>query len=128
MIKKRDKSFGYYIRFYGENLSLLKELKLKFSEFNYSSSLHKNHSKGDTSNYNGRTFKYNKDYYALEIYKKLDVLNMLKLLPIRHEEKISKKDLIFNIQKRNLKLWSEIEEEVLNLRNKIKNEVKNRFI
>ncbi|MBI2148764.1 LAGLIDADG family homing endonuclease [Candidatus Woesearchaeota archaeon] len=128
MIKKRDKNFGYYIRFYGENLNLLKEVKVSLEKSGYKSSMHKNHYKGEVRNYNRKEFRYNKDYYALEIYKKWQVLDILPRLPIRHEEKISKKDLIFSIEKRGLKSWLEIEEELINLKNKIKNEVNNRFI
>ncbi len=128
MVKKRGKSFGYYIRFYGENLELLKKLKSKLKKIGYSTSIHKNHSKGEISNHNGRKFKYNEDYYALEIYKKQEVVNLLKILPIRHKERILKKELIFNIEKRGLNSWLEIEEEVLSLRKSIKEDVKNRFI
>ena len=124
MIRKTDVYFQFIIRFFGENLSLLKEIKRRLEEKGYNLSMHKNHSKGDFSYHNGKMIKYNKDYHALEIQRRQQVLDLLNKLPIKHREKQSKKKLIFSIAKRKLKYWKDVKKEVKELKALIEKSVK----
>lgn len=124
MIKKAGKGFMYQIRFFGQCLGVLKKVKENLERLNYNLSIHKNHSKGEVRYYKGVKFRYNKDYYALETYKKKQTLELLKQLPLRHPEKLAKKELIFSIEGCNLRYWKEIENVVKELKDKIKKSVK----
>ena len=68
-------------------------------------------------------FKYNKDYYVLETFKKTQTLDLLNKLPIRHPEKIAKRELIYKINKSGFVHWQNIEKEVKELKSKIKQTV-----
>ena len=51
------------------------------------------------------------------------MLHLLKLLPIRHPEKIAKRNLIFRINKSRAVFWKDTESEVNELRVSIKRTV-----
>ncbi|MDP4012160.1 MAG: LAGLIDADG family homing endonuclease [Candidatus Nanoarchaeia archaeon] len=123
IIRKTGEYFQYVIRFFGENLKILKEIKTRLQSLGYRPSMHKNHSKGDSSNYKGIKIKYNKDYYCLEIYRKAETLRLMKEIPIKHPEKIAKIKLISSIKKRNILNWKEIKVEVKALKSRIKESV-----
>lgn len=65
---------------------------------------------------------YNKDYWALNLYSKREVLNLIDKLQLQHPEKIRWRELMFKL--RDYKKWSEIEDKVLRLRENIRDEVK----
>ena len=90
---------------------------------NYGVSIHKNHSKGDKSYRNGKLFQYNEDYYVIDVYRKEESLHLLKKLPLRHPEKIAKKELMFSIAQRGLVRWKDVENEVIQLRERIQKSV-----
>ncbi len=123
IIRKSGKYFQYVIRLFGQNLELLNEIKLRLESLGYNLSIHKNHKIGDKIYNNGILFKYNKDYYALETFKKAQTLDLLNKIPIRHPEKIAKKELIFKIQKQGGLHWQNVEKEVKELKLKIKQTV-----
>lgn len=85
--------------------------------------MHKNHKIGDKSYNNGVLFKYNQDYYALETFKKSQTLDLLNKIPIRHPEKIAKRELIFSIEKSGFIYWNDVETQVKELKSKIKQAV-----
>lgn len=89
---------------------------------------YKNHKIGDKSYNNGVLFKYNKDYYVLETFKKAQTLNLLGKIPIRHLEKIAKRELIFNIGKTGFVHWSDVEKHVKELKSKIRQTVAQKTI
>ncbi len=126
-IKRSEKYFQFVIKFCGENLNLLKEIKKRLENLGYSPSIHRNHKKGDFSYNQGKKITYNKDYYVIEVGSKQQVLQLLNAIPIRHPEKIAKKNLIFDINRRGLIYWQDIKEDVLKLRQQIKEEVQSRL-
>ena len=119
MLKKAGNNIFYNIRFFGQNLNLLNEIKNKLKDFGFGSSLYLTHEKGYTRYVNGVMFRYNKDYYTLET-RKGDTIELLKKIPIRHPEKIMKGGLIFKIYEQKLNQWNKIEEEVSKVRVLIK--------
>jgi len=48
--------------------------------------------------------------------RKNDTIDLLNLIPIRHPEKIMKRELIFKIHRCSMNQWVEIEEEVIKVR------------
>lgn len=123
-IKKCGKYFQFCIRFFGENLEILKEIKIRLEKLEYSVSIHKNHSEGDFSYYKGKMIKYNFDYYVIELQNKNKLIDLLNKLPIRHPEKIARKQQIFDIAKTKVYLWEDIANKVIELRKLIKESVK----
>ena len=119
MLKRAGKNIFYSIRLFGQNLNLLSQIKEMLMNLGYVSSIHLNHKKGDTSYKNGIMFRYNKDYYILET-RKSHAIELLKKIPIRHKEKIMKRELIFKIYDQNINKWIQIEEEVNEVRALIK--------
>ncbi len=119
MLKKAGNHISYNIRFFGQNLHLLNEIKDKLKDFNFDSSVYLTHKKGHASYLNGIMFRYNKNYYTLET-RKNETIELLNKIPIRHPEKIMKRELIFKIYKQKINQWSKIEEEVYKIRKLIK--------
>ena len=70
-----------------------------------------------------RNIAYNRDYYTLETYRKDDTLELLGRMPIRHTEKIARKNLIYSLARRDVVHWNKIEKEVKELRFLIKQTV-----
>ncbi len=110
-LKRMGNHIFYNIRFFGQNLALLNEIKDRLKEFGFYSSIYLTHKKGYARYHNKIMFRYNKDYYTLET-RKSHTIELLKNIPIRHPEKIMKRDLIFKINNKNISRWSEVEEEV----------------
>jgi len=123
IVRKSGNYFQYVIRFFSQNLDLLLEIKSKLKSIGYHLSIHKSHSKGHISYHKNVKFQYNRNYYTLETYKKEETLDLLGKIPIRHPEKIAKKNLIFDIYRRKLVLWKDIENQVKELREKIRQSV-----
>lgn len=123
MVKKSGNNFQFAIRFFGENLLLLLEIKKKLETLGYNPSIHKNHCKGDSSYHCGKIIRYNKDYYAVEIQRKDQTLSLLNKIPIRHPEKIAKIQLMQYIKQKNFTKWYEVENQVKLLKSKIKQSV-----
>jgi len=123
ILRKSGKYFQFVIRFFGQNLNLLIEVKTRLEVLGYDVSIHKGHSKGDLSYHKCIKFEYNKDYFTLETYKKSQTIDLLKKIPIRHPEKIAKREMIFNINNRNVIYWKDVETEVKELKSKIKQTV-----
>ena len=123
ILRKSGKYFQFVIRFFGQNLNLLNEIKKKLKFLGYNLSIHKGHSKGDVSYHKGIKFEYNKDYFTLEVYKKSQTIDLLNKIPIRHPEKIAKREMIFSVENRNFVHWKDVEKEVKELKSKIKQTV-----
>jgi len=63
---------------------------------------------------------YSKDYWYIGTSKKFHVLKLLESLPIRHQEKLLKRDLAFNLEKTS---WKNADKKINKVRNNIKNDV-----
>ncbi len=123
IIRKTREYFQFVVRLYSQKLKRLIIIKEILQNEGYFVSIHKNHSKGDTSIHNGKTFKYNIDYYVIEICRKNEVLKLLNILPIRHKEKIAKVNLIYQINKSGKLKYQDIKKPVKQLSALIKQTV-----
>ena len=123
ILRKSGKYFQYVIRFFSQNLNLLLKIKDKLENLGYRLSIHKSHSKGTISYYKGIKFIYNKDYYTLEIYRKEETLDLLSKIPIRHQEKIAKREFIFSVESQKFIYWKSVEEKTKELKSLIKQSV-----
>jgi hypothetical protein len=65
--------------------------------------------------------EYNKNYWSIKICTKVQVLKLLKNMKLKHAEKIMKHKLALELINSN---WKDASEKIVELRNKIKNEVK----
>jgi hypothetical protein len=65
--------------------------------------------------------EYKKDYYSLVISNRNQVLDILNLMPLKHEEKILKRKLAFELIDTN---WRDAEQKIVDLRMTIKDDVK----
>ena len=113
MLKRMGNGIFYGVRLFGQNLELLSEIKRKLEILGFNSSIHKSHSKGEIRYHNGVKFEYNKDYHILETKRK-QAIQLLKLIPIRHPEKILKRELIFKIYDSDMIHWSNVEKKLKN--------------
>ncbi len=121
-IRKSGKYFQYVIRLFGEDKELLEEIKTRLEKLGYTPSFYRNFKAGREHVWNGKIFRYNRDYYVLEMYKKEDSLRLMKSLHLQHKEKIRRKEFSLEVSKRNVFHWDEIKEELLALRSQIKEE------
>ncbi|MBT3865672.1 hypothetical protein HOF78_01040 [Candidatus Woesearchaeota archaeon] len=123
LVRKTGEYFQFVVRLFSQKLERLIKIKEILQDNGYFVSMHKNHSKGDTSTHNGKIFRYNKDYYVIEICRKNEVLKLLNILPIRHKEKIAKVNLIYKINKSKKVKYKDIEKPVKQLSSLIKQTV-----
>jgi intein-encoded DNA endonuclease-like protein len=122
MIRKCDKYFQCVIRFFGQNLEILNEIKSRLEKLSYKVSMHISHHKGFTSYSKGVMFRYNKNYYIIEIYRKEETIRLLKIIPIKHPEKLAKRNLIFDLEKKFI-YWKDVKDEIKKLNEKIEESV-----
>jgi hypothetical protein len=121
--RKSHKYAQYIIRIFGEDKELLEKIKNRFKIMGHNPSFYINSKKGDFRYYHNKRMNYNKDYYILELSRKKEVFNMLNKLPLRHPEKIARKEIMLKFIKNGVISHSQTE-EMMQLRNKIDNEVK----
>lgn len=100
---------GYRLRMPNVNVMVLKEIKESLSEFKLCPKLY-------LAYRSGRCWK-------VEINRKKDVFKLLSLLPIKHSEKIMRRQLAFRLRDTAV-FWEEAKPKVLVLRRKIKEKVR----
>ena len=126
IVRKSGDYFQYVIRLFGQDKELLKQIKGTLEKMGFTPTFYRNFEAGRTRIWRGKVMKYNKDYYAVDIFKKSDSVQLLRLLKLRHDEKIIRRELALSIYRRSLILWDDIKKEVLKLREQIKQEVQSR--
>lgn len=118
--KKVRNNLQYCLKFGTENIDLLALIKSRLIEFNFNPLLYKNFLKGSSRFANKTKIKYNNDYFALEIFRKVDIILLLNLLQLRHPEKIAKKRLVLDMISKNFTKWNQIEPLINQLNAEIK--------
>jgi intein-encoded DNA endonuclease-like protein len=78
--------------------------------------------KGETNVLYGQVLTYGDDQFMLRLKRKSEVIRLLEILPIRHHEKIRKRDLMLSL--RDKIHIEDVSELWIDLKNQIKNEVK----
>lgn len=89
--KKRKKSFRYEVTISNTNKRILEIICEGLKELNINSGICSSAHKGEYHSYNGKNVINRKDCYNLTIWRKNDILKFLRILDIRHEEKIKRK-------------------------------------
>lgn len=102
-IRKSDKYIQYLIRVFSQNIGLLRELKDRLMALNLNPTLYLSAKKGKVLKNREASFKYNRDYYILELSRKNDVIKLLNILPIRHPEKLKRREIIFDVNRKGIK-------------------------
>lgn len=122
LLRKAGKYFQYVVKIFGEDKLLLNEIDNRFRKLGFRPSFNRMSKKGETRIWKDRVIKYNKDYFALEIYRKEDTIKLLKLLDLRHKEKIVRKKQALDIYQRKLTRWEDVKGEITKLRKLIAEE------
>ncbi|MAE42532.1 hypothetical protein CMO93_02065 [Candidatus Woesearchaeota archaeon] len=123
IIRKAGDYFQYVIRVFGQDKKLLNQIKSILEEMGYHPSFYKNFGVGESRNWNGRIIKYNKDYYAMDIYKKEETIKLLSILKLKHEEKIKRKNLALFLYSKGLVKWDDVKKPIRKLRELIQSQI-----
>ena len=123
-IRKTGKYIQYVIRVFNEDLKLLESMKHLLKKVGFNPSLYINSEKGESRIKNDSVLEYNENYYILELSRKKEVVKILKLLHIRHPEKVVWKEIIFKLESNHIIYSKNAEKLVKSLRNKIAREVR----
>jgi hypothetical protein len=109
LICRADPNYiGYRLRLPSVNVEVLKEIKGQLSRYGFCPKLYRAYR-------SGRCRK-------VEINRKSDVFKLLSLLPIKHPEKIMRRQLAFRLKAK--KFWEEVKPDLLTLGYRIKEEVR----
>lgn len=117
VLKSHKDSLRFVLRIATQDKKILEQINSKLRSLGYNSLLYFDTHAGIRS---GR-LKNNLDMYALMVYRRADIISMCrKLLHIsKHDEKIKQMKLI--LEHKDATNWSRIKEDVMNLRQEIKN-------
>ncbi len=119
-VKKVRENLQYCLKFGTENIDLLTRIKLRLAKFNFKPLVYKNFSKNFSRFANKTKITYNKDYFALEIFRKADIISLLKSLQLKHPEKIAKKKLVLTMINKKFTKWHQAEPAINQLNAEIK--------
>lgn len=98
VVKRRHrKKEIYVIKIGNTRKQILEIIKNKLETFGIMTNVYKYSDEGRYHYYKGRLFINRKKYYVLEIAKKKDVLEFLKLVNIKHPEKVKRKEEVLKL-------------------------------
>lgn len=116
---KRNVSFLFCIS--SGDTEILVPICKKLKTMSYHPTLRILRKAGDTNTFDGLISRYSKNHWMLRLKRKKEVLKLIQILPIRHGEKIRKRQLMLELKdKFSIK---NVEKPVMKLRNEIKSEV-----
>ncbi len=122
-ISKNSKNcMAFIFAISSEDKAILYSIFRSLTRLGFNPSFRKLKSVGDTNKFYGKILRYTKDTWMLRLKRRAEVLHLLSLLPIKHPEKIKKRD--FMMRFRDKIYINEINEQWLELKNQIKSEVK----
>jgi len=124
LIRKTGNYFQYLVKLFGQEHDLLLEIQQRLRAISIKSNICRVFKSGSSRSWRGKIIQYNKDYFELVICRKEEVINLLRLLPIKHKEKTRKRDQMLDIYARGPFLWDDIKEEIIELRQSIQTEVR----
>lgn len=122
-IRKSGKYVQYIIRIFGEDKELLEKIKDRLKDMRFHPSFYVCSKKGETRYLSNIRIVYNKDYYILEISRKDETFRMLNELPLKHPEKIARKEIMTKLIKKGVINHSDTG-EMVELRDKIDKDIK----
>lgn len=124
ILRKSGKYFQHIIRICGEDFLRLQEITKRLEKMGFHVSFYRNFNKGHERPYDNKILKYNKDYFALDVCQKKESIKLIKLLPIKHPEKLARKDLILEVYESDYVYWIDIEQKVKILLTSIKEDAR----
>jgi len=115
--ENNDNTINFHFRVASNDKIILQQTLSKLKSLNFSCGFYLHAKKGQKATYG----TYKKNVYALRIFRKQDVLRLVRILKkfSKHEEKVKRMKLILELK--NETKWSEVKDKVINLRNEILN-------
>jgi intein-encoded DNA endonuclease-like protein len=89
------------------DIKLLNIINSKLIKIGFHSKIIKGTKKGTFSNYKGKLFFHNFDQYRISIVRKSEIKELLEHLPIRHPDKLVRKELVLFCIKNNIRKLKE---------------------
>lgn len=127
-LRRAGKYFRPSIRFFGENKDSLLSIKMFFEKKGFHPTFSRTFKAGRVHEWRNKIFRYNHDYYTLEIGRNEEVIRLLQLLQLQHQEKRARKSLVLNLLENRRYLWQDVSEEVRQLQKQIAQEVQTESI
>jgi len=124
LIKKIRDNLQYCFRLGSENVMLLETIKSKLLKLGFRPILYRGFKRGHYRYVKAIKIAYAKNYYMLEVFRKDDVKSLLLSLPLKHTEKLDKKNLILRMIKENFTRWEQAEPLINQIRADIKAKTK----
>ena len=91
--RKKRNTIELGIQVYNTNLELLKMMQNKLSKLNFVTNILRIRKIGKNY-YKGKIFNHNYEEHRLSLFRKYEIEKLLKLLPIKHPDKLIKKKLM----------------------------------
>jgi hypothetical protein len=104
-----------------EDKTILDSIWGKLRNMGFHPSLRKLRKTGETNTFNGNISRYGKDIWMLRLKRRKEVIKLLEMLPLRHSEKVRKKQMMLKL--RDKVYIKDVESAVKRLREEIKDEV-----
>lgn len=96
--KNSKKCVSFIFAISSEDIQILSCIFNGLKGFGFKPSLRVLRKTGETNNFYGNHLVYKKDYWMLRLKRKGDVLRFLEILPIRHPERVKKRELMFKLK------------------------------
>ncbi|MCX6804004.1 MAG: hypothetical protein NTY48_05565 [Candidatus Diapherotrites archaeon] len=119
--KSDNKYVSFIFAIASEDVEILKKITEKLKFMGFTPLFKKIRTVGEFNILWGKKLTYTKDHFLVRLKKKVEVISLLPILPIRHPEKILKRKLMLKLS--GSSLISDTYAEWAELRNSIKNEV-----
>jgi|SRR3989338_1204442 len=116
ILRSHKNAMRFVFQISTQDEKILKQIVVKLSQMGYVANFYLDTKAGITRQ--GK--KSNKDMFRIMVYRTENIMNLVKIiLPLsNHQEKIDKMGMIFESKN---KKWIEVKDDILNLRNQIKN-------
>jgi hypothetical protein len=104
-----------------EDKAILRSIYGRLKSMGFHPSLRKLREAGEINVFDGKISCYTKDFWMLRLKRRKEVIKLLEILPLKHSEKVRKKQLMFKLRAKVYQ--KDVEDDVLRLKNEIKSEV-----
>ena len=119
--KNTERCVAFLFCISSEDKVILRSICSKLKSMGFHPSLRKLREAGEINVFNGKISCYTKDFWMLRLKRRKEVIKLLERLPLKHSEKVRKKQLMLKL--RDKVYQKDVENGVLRLKNEIKSEV-----
>jgi transposase len=105
--KQSCNEIGFAIQIYNTDLEILKIIKSKLEAFGFHPNITKVREIGKDM-YKNKIFNHNYEEFRLSLCRKSEIKMLLELLPLKHSEKLSKKELMLYLIKNNIRKLNDL--------------------